>query len=150
MPVSFFCSLGICVMPPFRLQSLRTPFAALLVAAISGCVSPPERAPWRGGDKVIQPMGDEGKDPGALVVETVFLGTENVHEVRRPFFLYEESGRYLDHYPNHDMSAVRLPAGRYVVVTSVMNTNKRVQVVIQEGRTTTVHLSDFKSAPEAE
>jgi hypothetical protein len=124
-------------------------FAAILLAA-SGCAVAPDRAPWRGGDKVIQPMGDEGKAPGSLLVETVFLGTDNGKELRRPFFVYEEGGGYLDHYPNNPMSAVRLPAGRYVVVTSILNTNKRVQVVIKEGRTTTVQLSDFKSASEAE
>jgi hypothetical protein len=123
---------------------------ATLVLAVSGCAVAPDRAPWRGADAVIQPMGDEGKNPGSLVVETVFLGTDNGRDLRRPFFLYEESGRYLDHYPNHSMSSVRLPAGRYVVVTSIMNTNKRVQVVIKEGQITTVRLSDFKSAPEAE
>jgi len=128
----------------------RWTWSAAFLLAVSGCASPPERAPWKGGDKVIQPMGDEGKDPGSLLVETVFLGTEYNNDLRRPFFLYDEHGQYLNHYPNHAMTPVRLSPGRYVVVSSILNTNKRVQVVIKEGQTTTVRLSDFKSAPEAE
>jgi hypothetical protein len=135
---------------PLVYSRLRRSLLAALLLVVAGCAFPPDRAPWRGGDKVIQPMGDEGKDPGSLLVETVSLGTDNGRDLRRPFFLYDESGRYLDHYPNHSMSAIRLPAGRYVVVTSIMNTNKRVQVVIKEGQTTTVTMSDFKCAPEAE
>jgi len=133
-----------------RLIQFRWIRTAMLLGALSGCVYAPERAPWRGGDTVIQPMGDESKDPGSLVVETVFLRNENGDELRRPFFLYDESGRYLTHYPNNRMDPVSLPSGRYVVVTSIMNTNKRVQVVIKQGKTTTVSLSDFKSAPEAD
>ncbi len=136
-------------MVPVKSQLRRFSLAALLLA-VSGCAVAPDRAPWRGGDQVIQPMGDDGKAPGSLVVETVFLGTENGRDLRRPFFLYGEGGGYLDHYPNNSMDPVRLAAGRYVVVTSIMNTNKRVQVLIKEGRTTSVRLSDFKSAPEAE
>jgi hypothetical protein len=121
-----------------------------LLAAVAGCAVAPDRAPWREGDRVIQPMGDAGKESGSLVVETVLFGTELGNDLRRPFFLYDESGRYRTHFHNHLVDPVPLPAGRYVVVTSILNTNKRVQVLIQEGRTTYVRLSDFKSAPEAE
>jgi hypothetical protein len=86
----------------------------------------------------------------SLVAETVFLGYEHGKEQRRPFFLDDESGRYRTHDPHHPLSPVPLPAGRYVVVTSILNTNTRVQVVIREGRTTPMRLIDFESAPEAE
>jgi hypothetical protein len=135
-------------MPLLRSGPRWIPFAALL-GAICGCSFPPERAAWRDSEEVIQPMDDEPTSATSLVVETVFLGNENGEERRRPFFLYDENGRYLTHYPNHAMSPVSLPAGRYVVVTSVRNTNKRVQVLLKQGRTTFVRLSDFNAAPQA-
>jgi len=123
--------------------------ALLALLAASGCAFAPDRAAWRPDDIVIQPVESSGTASGTLLVETVVLGTEHGDDVRRPFFLYDEQGHYLTHHPNHTMSAVPLRAGRYVVVTSILNTNKRVQVVIRDGRTTVVHLSDFRSAPEA-
>jgi hypothetical protein len=134
------------------LARLRSPWtwSALVLLAVSGCSVPPERAAWKADEKVIQPMDGDGKTPGSLVIETVSLGTDNGKELRRAFFLYDDHGNYLTHYPNHSMSPVSLPTGRYVVVTSILNTNKRVQVVVKEGQTTFVRLSDFKSAPEAE
>ena len=122
---------------------------AALFISISGCSFPPERAAWNNAEKVIQPTGEEGQSSSFLVVETVFLGYENGEERRRPFFVYDEGGGYLTHYPNHSMSPVPLPAGRYVVVTSILNTNKRVQVLLKQGRTTHVRLSDFNAAPQA-
>jgi len=123
--------------------------ALLVLLAASGCAFPPESAAWKADEAVIQPIGTQGKASGFLVVETVFLGTDEGEDRRRAFFLYDEMGHYLTHFPNNLMSPVPLPAGRYVVVTSILNTNKRVQVAISEGMTTVVCLSDFKSAPEA-
>ncbi len=125
--------------------------ALLVLFAFSGCAVAPSHAAWNAEEKVIQPAGGGDGPSGSLVVESVFLGTgDRGNEQRRPFFLYDEQGNYLTHHQNHSMSAVPLRAGRYVVVTSILNTNKRVQVVIREGQTTVVHLSDFKSAPEAQ
>ena len=80
----------------------------------------------------------------------MWLGVEHANDIRRPFFLYDAQGRYLTHYPNNGMAAVPLAAGRYVVVTSILNNNKKAQVLIKNGQITTVHLSDFTSAPEAQ
>jgi len=135
-------------MAPFTLRSLAF-LSGTCLLAISGCALPPQSAAWTADQKVIQPMGSEGADSGCLVVETVFLGTDDGIDQRRAFFLYDEQGHYLTHFPNHTMSPVHLPAGKYVVVTSILNTNKRVQVVVKEGQTTSIRLSDFKSAPEA-
>jgi len=118
------------------------------LTALSGCLHAPESAAWRADQGVIQPMSAEGRVPASLVVETVFLGTDNGHDRRRPFFLYDEQGRYLDHYQNDSMSPVLLAPGRYVVVTGILTANKRVQVVIREGMATHVRLVDFNSAPE--
>ena len=121
----------------------------LVLLALAGCHSAPESATWKSEERVIQAMGDEGRDPGSLVVETVFLGTDNGFERRRPFFLYDDQGRFLTHFQNDRMSPVSLAPGRYVVVSGVMTANKRVQVVIRNGMTTHVRLEDLKSAPEA-
>jgi len=129
-----------------RASPLALGFALL---AISGCVSAPESAAWRADEGVIQPAGDDPRGPGSLVVETVFLGRDNGFERRRPFFIYDEQGRYVTHFQNDSMSPVTLAPGRYVVVTSILMTNRRVQVVVRDGMTTRVRLADFKSAPEA-
>jgi hypothetical protein len=121
----------------------------LALLSMSGCVSAPDSAAWKPDEGVIQPGGADPRAPGSLVVETVFLGRDNGFERRRPFFLYDEQGRYLTHYQNDSMSPIVLAPGRYVVVTSLLMTNRRVQVVIRDGMTTRVRLADFKSAPEA-
>jgi len=126
------------------------PLAAVSFLLFAGCSLPPQNAAWKSEEKVIQPEGSEARGPGSLVVETVLLGTDNGDELHRAFFLYDEQGRYLTHHPNRTPSPVTLSAGGYVVVSSILNTNKRVQVVIKEGQTTFVRLSDFKSAPEAQ
>jgi hypothetical protein len=136
-------------MVPLQLKALFLLAGASLLA-VSGCAPPPRNAPWRADEKVIQPMDGDGKQSGSLVVETVFLGNDNGVELRQPFFLYDELGQYLTHHPNRTMSPVSLAAGRYVVVTSILHTNKRIQVVIKDGQRTYVRLNDFKSAPEAE
>jgi hypothetical protein len=128
-------------------NSSRTLGLALL--AVYGCVVPPQSAPWRSDQDVIAPM-TEGGGSALLVVETVFLGSENGRERRRPFFLYDEQGHYLDHYPNDFMSPVHLAPGRYVVVTGVLTSNKRVQAVLRDGMTTQIRLTDFQSAPEVQ
>jgi hypothetical protein len=123
---------------------------AASVLPVPGCVSPPEKAPWSANEKTIQPMSGQDKESGSLVVETVLVGTENGNERRSPYFLYDEQGRYLTHYPNHSMTPITLSSGRYVVVSTIALTNKRVQVLIREGTTTHVRLADIKAAPDAE
>lgn len=132
---------------PVRRSFVWPLLVGAVLSAFAGCANHPKSAPWKPDEKVIQPTGRTGRLTGALVVETLFLGMDNGKEVRRPFFLYDAQGQYLTH--DFSQSPVPLVAGRYVVVTSVMNTNKRVQVVIRDQETTFVRLEDFKAAPEA-
>ena len=130
----------------------RLSIAGLLIgalAAVSGCLQAPERITWKPDQKVISPSGSPAGASGTLVVETVYLGTDNGVDRRRNFFLYDEKGNFLTHYNNDYMSEISLPAGRYVVVSGVLMTNKQVQVLIRDGYTTRVTLEDLKSAPEA-
>ena len=83
------------------------------------------------------------------MVETVYLGNDNGLDRRRKFFLYDEHGAFLTHFNNDYMGPVSLPAGRYAVVSSVLLTNKQVQVLIRDGCITHVTLTDLKAAPEA-
>ncbi|MBI3854148.1 MAG: hypothetical protein HY293_00495 [Planctomycetes bacterium] len=121
----------------------------LLLAAAAGCASAPAKAPWKQDEKTIQPGAADGGARGRLLVETVFLGMDNESELHNPFWVYDEQGRCIDRFPNHSMSPVSLPAGRYVVVTTILLAPRRVQVVVENGRTTRVTLEDFKKAPEA-
>ncbi len=130
----------------------RLPLAALLlggVLAASGCVMAPDRVTWKPEQTLIVPSGTPVPASGSLVVETVSLGTDDGLERRRNIFLYDDKGNYLTHYRNDTLSGIDLPAGRYAVVSSVMFTNKQVQVEIREGYTTRVTLNDLKAAPEA-
>jgi len=130
---------------PLFLRALGT--AGLL--SISGCMLPPDRVPWRSDDRTIEPQGDRERGSGRLVVDTVYLGIDDGLERRERYFLYDDQGRYLTYYNNDRIAEIRLPAGRYVVVSSVGFTNRKVQVLIRDGITTRVTLDDFKSAPEA-
>jgi len=130
----------------------RLSIAGLLIgalAAFSGCLLAPERVTWNPGQKVIAPSGTPAAASGTLVVETVYLGNDNGMERRRNFFLYDEKGNYLTHYNNDSMAEISLPAGRYAIVSGVLQSNKQVQVLIRDGYTTRVTLADLKSAPEA-
>lgn len=133
------------------LQLVRLSGFGLCVALLVmlGCVSPPRSALWRSEEAALQPAGNADGVSGSLVVETSSLGTDNGFERRRPFFVYDQLGRYFTHSQNDRMSPVTLPAGRYVVVTTILMTNRRVQVVVRDGMTTRVRLADFESAPEA-
>jgi len=130
---------------PLFLRALGT--AGLL--SISGCMLPPDRVPWRSDDRTIEPQGDRERGSGRLVVDTVYLGIDDGLERRERYFLYDDQGRYLTYYNNDRIAEIRLPARRYVVVSSVGFTNRKVQVLIRDGMTTRVTLDDFKSAPEA-
>ena len=130
----------------------RLPLATLLlggVLAASGCVMAPDRVTWKPEQPLIVPSGALVPASGSLVVESVYLGNDDGLERRRNIFLYDGKGNYLTHYRNDTLSGIDLPAGRYAVVSSVMFTNKQVQVEIREGYTTRVSLNDLKAAPEA-
>jgi hypothetical protein len=64
--------------------------------------------------------------------------------------VYEETGRYRDYYPNDQFLPISLPVGRYVVVSRYSRQNKRVQIEIERGQTTTIRLHDFAKAPAVE
>jgi hypothetical protein len=67
-----------------------------------------------------------------------------------PFYVYDEARWYMTGFPNSNLFPVRLPAGRYVVVSPLSGKNKRVQVEPRDGLVTTVLLADFRAAPAAE
>jgi hypothetical protein len=119
------------------------------VLASSGCVLAPDHIRWKPEQKLIAPSEASGQASGTLVVETVTLGSDDGLERRRNLFLYDDKGKYLTHYRNDSMPGIDLPTGRYAVVSSVMFTNKQVQVEIRDGYTTRVTLNDLKAAPDA-
>ena len=91
------------------------------------------------------------KTDGSLVVETQAAGPpQEGEQPYERYYVYEESGRYRTYFPNDHFHPIRLPVGRYVVVSRYQGRNKRVQVELQEGCTTYVRLTDFKSAPDVE
>src|SRR5438045_1489902 len=91
---------------------------------ISGCMLPPDRVSWNQDGKTIQPQIDRDRGSGRLIVETVYLGSDDGLERRERYYLYDDLGRYLTYYNNDRIAEVSLPAGRYVVVTSVGFTNR--------------------------
>lgn len=133
-----------------RRSSLPLWLGVTAILLAQGCVTPPEYAPWNPDQKAIEPTGTPGREPSALIVETILLGYENGRERHSAFFLYDEQGRYLTHHPNPFMTPVTLPPGRYVVVSPVGFAARRVQVVIRPGLTTFVRVEDLKAAPEVQ
>ncbi len=132
---------------PFPLFLLAVGTVGLL--SISGCMLPPDRVSWKPDDKTVQPQVEGARGSGHLVVETVYLGMDDGLERRERYYLYDDQGRYRTYYNNDRIAEISLPAGRYVVVSSVGFSNKKVQILIRDGMTTRVTLDDFKSAPDA-
>jgi len=116
---------------------------------LSGCILPPDRVSWKSDARTIQPQAGGDRGSGRLIVETVYLGIDEGLERRERYFLYDDQGRYLTYYNNDRIAEISLPAGRYVVVSSVGFTHRKVQILIRDGMTTRVTLDDFKSAPDA-
>ncbi|HVE42973.1 MAG TPA: hypothetical protein VNM14_24050 [Planctomycetota bacterium] len=120
-----------------------------IIGATAGCALAPASAPWRDDQKVIaaHPAGAMGY----LTVETQEYGSpdEGVQPHQR-FYVYDQSGRYLDYYPNDLSYPISLVPGKYVVVSRYCGRNKRVQVEIKDGYNTYVTLNDFKQAPMIE
>ncbi len=130
-------------------SSLR--MAALLsaIVAIGGCASRPDSAPWSPNQSVIR--AQKAPPVGFLVVETQEAGSpQDGEQPHQRFYVYEETGRYLDYYPNDHFLPISLPVGRYVVVSRYSRQNKRVQIEIERDQTTYVRLHDFEKAPAME
>ena len=123
-------------------------FSALSLSS-AGCGLPPDSAPWRQDQKTIQAV--QPQIEGTLIVETQEAGSpQDGEQPHERYFVYEESGRYLTYFPNDHFLPIRLPIGRYVVISRYRGKNKRVQVELKEGCTTYIRLQDFKEAPSAE
>jgi hypothetical protein len=123
--------------------------AMSLIGAGAGCGLPPHSVPWRDDQNVIaaQPPGGMGY----LTVETQENGSpEDGVQPHQRFYVYDQSGRYLDYYPNDVFLPIGLAPGRYVVVSRYSGRNKRVQIEIKDGFTTLVRLKDFQQAPAIE
>jgi hypothetical protein len=120
-----------------------------MLFAFAGCALQPASAPWRDDQKVIPARPPDAR--GYLTVETEESGSprEGV-QPRRRFYVYDQSGRFLDYFPNDDLLPVGLPPGRYVVVSRCSGLNKRVQIEMREGFSTAITLNDFRKAPAAE
>jgi hypothetical protein len=119
------------------------------VVAGGGCASRPASAPWSPDQAVIRAQAAPAE--GFLVVETQEVGSpQDGEQPHQRFYVYEETGRYLDYYPNDHFLPISLPVGRYVVVSRYSRRNKRVQIEIEKGQTTTIRLRDFEKAPAME
>jgi len=135
--------------PPLRLSLLLCLLGTQTLLTLCGCLLPPDRVSWNSNAKLVEPRAEGARGSGHLVVETVYLGIDDGLERRERYYLYDDQGRYRTYYNNDRIAEISLPAGRYVVVSSVGFTNKKVQILIREGMTTRVTLDDFKSAPDA-
>ena len=132
----------------------------LLALFVAGCVVNPSPTvvSWRSGDQVIRPPAAIPEpNAGYLVVETdvdpTHVAGNTIYYLRRAFELYSPEGRFLRRVENHGARGgekpVRLsiPAGRYVVVSRVRASLRRVQVEVRQGVVTRVTEEDLKGAP---
>ena len=130
-------------------RDLRFFLGLSLLAASAGCALPPKSAPWRNDQEMIVAQPPDAL--GYLTVETQDFGSpEEGEQPHEKFYLYDQSGRYLSHFPNNNFSPIGLAPGRYVVVSRVSGQNKRVQVEIKDGFTAYIRLADLKAAPSAD
>lgn len=132
----------------------------LALVFLSGCAVVPNHVPWRDRETVIQPEVPkvEMREPhGYLVVETDqdnssgYAGDDSVSRARRyPFYLYDQKGNFLKMVPNDMVSRTAVLPGDYIVVGRAKGQLRRVQVRVEDGRTTTVSLADIEQAPALE
>lgn len=123
--------------------------SALLVAGPWGCGIRPERAPWNNDHPTV--VARRSGPTGYLLVETPESGSpkDGVQPHER-FFVYDQSGKYIDYFNNDVFLPVNLAPGKYSVVTRYARQNRKVQVEIIEGCETVIRLEDFKRAPSIE
>jgi len=124
--------------------------SVILVAILCGCGAPPPKLPWNVGETVIAP--GPPTTTGRLVVETAETGVldDAGKALHAPYYVYDSRGNYLEDVPNDHFTPFALPIGRYLLVTRVAGELRRVQIRIQEGLTTYVLQTDFRTRASAQ
>jgi len=132
-----------------RIQSTWTVFAlAALLFLVAGCFSPLHVA-WNDQQPLIGPKVPEPQGFLVIFSERYVIPDEGVPIIyRRPVSLYTKEGRRLGEYQAIGEGSVRLtlPPGEYIVVSESNWALRRVQVHVQDGRTTTVPESLIEQA----
>lgn len=127
--------------------------ALLALVLLTGCA--PKHVQWRDSDIVIQPQAPrvEIPDPpsGHLVVEMRPgdpPGGESMPRYPR-VYVYSERGHFLNALPNNTEYPTAFLPGEYIVLVDAgpLGQFRRVQVRIEDSRTTSVSLADIKRAP---
>ena len=131
-------------------------FAAAALAACGPTVAP-ERVSWRSQSPVVTPATNPEAPAGALVVESdtdlKAIGSESFFNVRRPYRVYATDGSLVRRIANRggsfgeEPTAAQLPPGRYVVATMVGTVYRRIDVEVENGRTTRVTEQMLRAAP---
>ena len=114
-----------------------------LLSFTSCAAPPPSTVAWENNRSAIGPTS-----PGPQGILVVYSETyEGEHDelptiYRRPIFLYNSAGQLLgtfNEYPiADDPVQIVLPPGRYIVVSKAQKSLRKVQVEVDDGRTTIV------------
>jgi len=132
-----------------RQSAVVLSLVAALVAGTWGCAMRPESAPWDNHQRTI--VAQPPAAMGHLTVETPEAGSpDNGEQPHERFFVYDQSGRYVDRFNNDVFLPIGLAPGKYSVVTRYACQNRKVQVEIREGCEAYIRLEDFKRAPAIE
>jgi hypothetical protein len=134
-------------------KSLHLTFRILLVGLALwsgwGCAMRPDSAPWDNTQHTI--VAQPPSASGYLTVETPEAGSpDNGEQPHERFFVYDQSGKYVDRFNNNVFLPIGLAPGKYSIVTRYYGQNKKVQVEIRDGCSAYVRLEDFKKAPSVE
>lgn len=156
--------------PPVRSRSWL-PFLMVLLAttALLGCTTtPPSHVDWPGGEAAVAPPPPSGSirvsEPASGVVGPVqrplagFLLVESPYETvvdnddflelpRQAFRLYDHQLRTMRQIPNDKPAFILLAPGRYTVLCRFGARWRGVPGIIEDGRTTVVHLQQLEQAP---
>ncbi len=125
-------------------QPGQTPRTVLLLTAFlflaTGCFSP-LRVTWNGQEPVVGPQTPEPRGSLTIYSERYTLQDEGVPiPYRRPVSLYTNTGQFLGEYRPIGDSPIHLMVspGEYLVVSEGNWVLRKVQVRVQDGRTTVV------------
>lgn len=131
---------------------------ATLVALLAGCASTPiTLSPVGPGPVIRTAYAPNGSLQVFSDTDTHVIGDGPPYYTHTGYSIHDESGKIVRFVPNHigDMdespSIVPVPAGRYKIVAESSSYGRvTVPVVIQEDRTTVVHLDrDWKPSKNA-
>ncbi len=127
---------------------------ALVLASLAACSPPPAPDPWKEGAYTVQPQTERPPAQGFVQVETALVivpETRRLGELAPRRYarcrIYDRIGHFIrevEGYEDETPPRIPLAPGNYIVSTKLDLEWRSVQFVVQNDRTTLIHLADFR------